>query len=547
MIRLPDCRVLKSERGFTLMEIILGLAVAGSVALVGVQTLKGWAQSEKAAATASYVRKLRDATQDMLHGPRDFEVFYSLADLSGGVVEIPVYTDDPDLSASVMYGIKESAGANGIIPGSPTLSKASASMNPLKVPMSLVVARDDTSGQRALHIALVSGERAPEELVRKAASLLGGESGYISAVPPTSGSCLSACERTLRGAFGDWQIDLDRFIGTTWESDVSSASPSVSDGAYLVSYRHITANEVEGDYLYRSQIPENPGLNTMHVPLDLANNSLVGADNVQLAGNLTVRESLFAQGHTNITGNLSTAELIVDGNVFGGTMEISRTFVSNPVKIETTALTTSGTLLVDGTLATGNAGIDYTMGGMVKVQDYFQDSEDNYISANSISMAGLQNAKGDFIVKGTSHIGNLKVKDTLAIEELKTQSLQADYLEATDALIQRHLDISGDLNTTESIQLENVVFNISKPPPVYNRIGGSMANCSEDADEVWWCNDAEVVDTEFPENPILVHPGDVLPDGLTVVVKIKRNGSDRGVYVRKGAADEFLLDVWSSP
>jgi prepilin-type N-terminal cleavage/methylation domain-containing protein len=542
--RLVRHRILR-EHGFTLLEVILGLAVAGSVALVGVQAMKGWAQSEKASATAAYVAKIRDATQDMLHGPRDFEVFYSLAENTGsGSVQIPIYADDPAEDISVMYGIKETAGANGTVPGSPSLSQVSAALNPLKTPMTLVVATDGVPGKRSLHLALVSTQRAPEDLVRKTAALIGGGGGYISAVPPTSGFCLTACERTLRSAFGDWEVALDAFVGTEWESDVTSAPPSLQQGAYLVVYRHITEDEIEGDYLYRSQIPGAPDVNTMHVPMDLAGNSVVGADNVYVAGNLTVRESLAVQGHTNLSGNFSTAELVVDGNVFGGTMEISRTFVSNPLKIDETALATSGTLLVDGTIATSYAGVDSTFGGMIKIEDYFQDSDDNYISANNISMAGLQNTKGEFIVKGTSHIANLKVKGKLAIEDLKTNSVKADYLEATDALINRHVDIAGDLSASDPIKLQNVVFDISKPPPVYQRVWGSMDDCHEDADEVSWCNIAEVIDTEYPEDPITVHPGDILPDGLTKVLKIKEKGDDRGVYVEKDGIEK-RLDVYT--
>lgn len=536
---------ISTSRGFTLLEVVLGLAVAGSVALVGVQAMKGWAESEKADATASYIEKINDATREMLGGPREFEVFYSLADNAGGTVEIPVYTNDPMEPASVMYGIQGTAGASGTVPGSPRLSRASADMNPLKSPMTLIVRRDGAPGKRELHLALVSGTRIPEVLTRKTASLIGGGSGYVSAVPPTEGACVTACERTIRSAFGEWQVDINTFAGTAWESNVTAEPPSPASGSYLVVYRHVSEDEAEGDYLYRAQIPGNPDANTMYTPVDMAGSSIVGADNVWVGGDLTVRETLSVQGHANIAGDFSTAELVVDGGVFGGTMSISRTFVSDPAKIDETALSTSGTFLVDGTIAAANTGVDNTTGGMVLVDDLFQDSDTGSISADSITMASLQNASGNFNVTGTSHIGNLEIEETLAVDRLITESLTADKVETIDTVIDRNLKIETDLNTSDPVAIENAAFSIVGPPvfPTYEWTSFVSDTCSwrtVDGVDALWCDKATIVDIENPSDILDVTVGDILPDG-EIILKIKKHNPGKGVYIDRGGT-EILLD-----
>ncbi|MCB9978052.1 MAG: prepilin-type N-terminal cleavage/methylation domain-containing protein [Rhodospirillales bacterium] len=529
----------KSSPGFTLMEVVLSLAIAGSIALVGVHAMKGWAQSEKAAATANYMKTVGSAIEDMFKGPRNFEVLYSLADINGGAVQIPVYTNNAMAPISVMYGIKAAAGASGTIPGSPALARVSAAMNPLKDTMTLVVARAGTPGERVLHAALVSTGRAPENIVRKAASLVGGGGGYVSAVPPANGTCVSACTQTIQSAFGEWQTDINVFAGTAWEGQVSAAPPSITDGAYLVVYRHISEDEVEGDYLYRTQIPGNADANRMYIPMDMAGSSIVGADNVFVGGDLTVRESLSAQGHANLAGDLGTSEMVVDGSVFAGTITVSRSFVSDPAKIDESELPVSGNFLVDGPVATVYAGADQTISGTVKIKDFFQDSAAGSISANSIALASLQNVKGSFEITGTSHIGNLVVKDTLSTDHLLTDSVTADTIEAIDTMIDRDLKIEGDLNTTDPVVIKNAAFDVTKSVvPTYKWT--QMQSCDwVKVSFLKWeelCDKAKILDTANPGDVFTLYVGDLLPDG-SEIVKIKKSSPNKGVYINRGGTE----------
>lgn len=528
-----------TSRGFTLMEVVLSLAIAGSIALVGVQSMKGWAQTEKAAATAAYMKTVEDAIKDMFNGPREFDVMYSLADVNGGAVQVPIYTSTVTDSMSVMYGITAAAGASGTIPGSPALARTSGAMNPLKDAMTLLVARTGTPGERALHVALVSLERAPENIVRKAASLVNG-GGYVSAVPPVSGTCVSACISTIQSAFGEWQVDTGVFAGTAWETKVSMSPPSTTDGAYLAVYRHISEDEVEGDYLYRTQIPGNPEANKMYTPMDMAGSSIVGADNVFVGGDLTVREALSAQGHMNLAGDLGAGEMVVDGSVYAGTLTVSRTFVSDP-KINEAALSVSGNFLVDGSVATVYAGIQTTLSGSVEIDDFFQDSDDSTITAHNISMSGLQNASGNFFVTGTSHLDNLVVTDTLAVGHLLTDSVSADLVEAVDTVIDRDLKIETDLNTTDPVVVQDVVFNISLPTvAVYKWT--HMLDCDPVFFNPRLCNTAKILDVADPGTVFTLDVGDLLPDG-SEIVKIKRNSPNKGVYINRGGT-EIILDKW---
>lgn len=530
----------KSSPGFTLMEVVLSLAVAGSIALVGVQAMKGWAQSEKAAITADYLKTVGSAIQEMFEGPRNFDVLYSLADINGGAVEIPVHTNNVTAPISVMYGIKAAAGASGTIPGSPALARASAAMNPLKDRMTLVVARAGTPGERVLHAALVSTGRAPENIVRKAASLVGGGGGYVSAVPPANGTCVSACTQTIQSAFGEWQADINVFAGTAWEGLVSAEPPSITDGAYLVVYRHISEDEVEGDYLYRTQIPGNADANRMYIPMDMAGSSIVGADNVFIGGDLTVTESLSAQGHANLAGDLGTSEMVVDGSVFAGTITVSRSFVSDPARLDESGLPVSGNFLVDGPVATVYAGADQTISGNVKIKDFFQDSTAGSISANSIALASLQNLEGSFEITGTSHIANLVVEDTLSTGHLLTDSVTADMIEAIDTNIDRDLKIEGNLNTTDPVVIKDAAFNVTKAVvPTYKWV--DMDDCHQVPPPFGpkFCDKAKILDTDDPAHPFWLHLGDLLPDG-SEIIKIKKSNPNKGVYINRGGTEIIL-------
>jgi hypothetical protein len=284
-----------------------------------------WAESERSRGIAEYFEILDNARTSLIEEIDYFDALYNLAMANSGIVEIPLIGDPAALGVPLtveMGGTGLPGGMDPVdIPGSPYITPDFADRNPLKSDMVIVVRiADDMANPddiRSLEFLMASTSRVPEKLARKAASSLGGNGGYISAIEEVAGTCSASCEELIRGAYNDWEIRADSFAGTSWYGTVSANPASATNGAYLVSYTHVTEDEVAGDYLYRVPYTTMPELNRMGQTARLNGNNIVGADNIYASYRTHAGSGgvLSVQGSAYINTLHVSSQLVVENDV----------------------------------------------------------------------------------------------------------------------------------------------------------------------------------------------------------------------------------------
>lgn len=359
----------RREGGFTLLETLLAVGLSAILTVFLVSTMQVWAESEKSEATKAYVESIADAVDDITKNYEQFSAIFDHVELAGGVLQIGVLDSDgfPD---SLQSGIW-----NGslLVPGSPRITDAYATTNPVKQKFSVVIAatrRGPLGDERGLEILVASDGPLREKDVRDAAARMGANGGIVSVETVSAATeCLAVgCDRTARGIFNDWQIDLSLFSGTTWESAISANPPSSLNGAYLVFHRYLTAQEVAGDYLYRVPIDGSPEVNRMHTDLDMSGNSLVGIDNVRVS-DLGVADYISARGSVSIGGEFNTPQMVVNGTTRAGSIQMAKTHDTTDPRIdEYYNGRMTNTVSVDGSVSASSVSVSNLEAGSVSAE-----------------------------------------------------------------------------------------------------------------------------------------------------------------------------------
>jgi hypothetical protein len=137
-----------------------------------------------------------------------------------------------------------------------------------------------SAGQLQALVLSVGGNPAPTRDMGKAAQIAGASGGVIgggsgdTAVPGCNGG--EAC-----GVYAGWKVSTSGY----------SAQPG--NLAALIEYSN---GQVKNDYLYRTAVPGQPQLNTMQTNLDMGNNNINNAQNVNVNQDVTLGNPGAAQG-----------------------------------------------------------------------------------------------------------------------------------------------------------------------------------------------------------------------------------------------------------
>ena len=314
----------RSEAGLTLIELLLSVIVATSLLIALTYILQDLARDELAVNAAEHIETVADATEDMLQDPVIFDAIYDRAVNPGfttaGVYEIPfTFLTNGDLGL-------------GLDPSSLISGNATA-FNPLKTNLIIYALVADTAvSARALDIVIVGEEAVPTARVRTTAELLQGQGGLYYDTP------LLSANDPIAGVYGIWSVDFADLAGTSWHTGATAAGIS-SDEAYIAHYSYVNEENVIGDYLYRTPQFARPELHVMNSNLNMANNNIVGVDNVTVGGDLTLSQDLIVQGSAYVGG---TAELNGDFAVDG--------------QLRTQAMTLGNDQLTPGTRASYGVG-----------------------------------------------------------------------------------------------------------------------------------------------------------------------------------------------
>ncbi len=431
------------EKGVSLLETLLAIGASAIISAYIVSTMQSWAEIEKTSATAAYMKGMSDAVNEMTKDYEQFDTLFKQVELAGGAVQIGVLDSD-----GFPISLQSGAWVSGqqILTGSAQVTPSFANLSPLKKGISVLVSTvrfGPKASDRALKIILATSLPVPEQEARESAAKLGADGGILSikSVDPGAECLPDGCDKTLRGIYNDWKISLNDFSGTAWAATAQTTPPSNINGAYLLLYRYLSAQESAGDYLYRVPIDGSPELNQMTSNLDMSGNSIVGADNIKL-DQLDVVDTVSIQGSVSVTGIFDAHQMAVTGDAIAGTIEVAKTYDDTDPRLnENYDGRITNTITIDGLIKAPKISIDTLISKQITAQkldasqissDYFEQG--NTLTTQNLAAGTLSSATvtaNDFILTApfTVDSAGLNVQsataNTVDISTLSTQSLVA--------------------------------------------------------------------------------------------------------------------------
>lgn len=267
-------------RGFSLLELLLALAVFATLMMAIFTLLQSYAEKELARSTNKYMTNLAKAMTQILSNVDNFNALYLAArDSAGGGYQLIA-----DASAPAVDNIAKNFRVGTIwIQGSRLLNDNITQNTPMHTTAKILLRVADTDPMsdadgRALEVLIVTSDPRSITVVHRAASEAGPAGGYID-------TYAAKASARVRHSYGSWSVDLSsRLQGTSWyQSSLRGSLNSQTDGSYLVNYTYFTLADQVGDYLYRMPDPDpSAKLNTMYGPLNLGGNNIIGADDINI-------------------------------------------------------------------------------------------------------------------------------------------------------------------------------------------------------------------------------------------------------------------------
>ena len=386
------------ESGFTLLEMLLTISIVGVTFLVITQLLQDTARKEFFASNASYMNVVMDVAVDAISDVNGFDDIYTAA-IPSGVVEVALLDPSPPSVPCTVPVNNFQCGFNNI-PPHPDLQRVNALNSPgftdfspigPQVSVSYQILDSPGSTERTLGVLVTLQDTLPERDLRQAAQALGAGGGYISTIP-AGGPCTFGCPSTIRSAYGTWELDVTQFVtaATPWGNDVNNwqiLPPTPADGGFLVAFRYYSESEVAGDYLYRVPVNGNPQLNTMNVPINMGGNSLVGVDNIDIAGDLSVDGYIHAQGSVFASGNFISrgGEVFLENglNMQAGALTVGSAYtddsrIATPKSINiSNNMQTGSAIIQDNLTVAGNGTLGQVQASAIRSPDTFVQDLDS--------------------------------------------------------------------------------------------------------------------------------------------------------------------------
>lgn len=317
-------KFIRQRKGFSLVEMLLTIMVVTGLLIAVFELLEDYVEKELAVATADYMENIALAVQDIVENPTYFQEAYALADARP--------SDTLELSFNdLVEGF-------GTIPGSTRLNEMVRDRNPMGASISVLLRisddPSDMSDVQAFDILVATNELIIDERLRRAATAAGGHGGLIR-----EGS------NSIRNAFASWEIPVNNFSGTAWASTVMSEPASIEEGGYLAHYRHVSFEDIAGDYMFRVSVAGRPDLNRMYTNLDMGSNNIMGTDNFALSNDALLKGQAIVDGNVSVAG----ATRINQGDVYAG-----QRFVANSAVVRGVGGGITGNLTVDNSIEIGS-------------------------------------------------------------------------------------------------------------------------------------------------------------------------------------------------
>lgn len=409
------------RKGFSLVEMLLTIMVVTGLLIVIFELLEDYVEKELAVATADYMENIALAVQDIVENPTYFQQAYALADARP--------SDTLELS------LNDLVEGFGTIPGSTRLNQMVRERNPMGASISVLLRiadnPSDLSDVQAFDILVATNEQIIDERLRRAATAAGGHGGLIR-----EGAT------TIRNAFASWEIPVNNFSGTAWAAAVTTTPATIEEGGYLAHYRHVSFEDIAGDYMFRVSVPGRPDLNRMYTNLDMGSNNIMGADNFALSNDMILEGQAIIDGDMSVTGLTQ----INQGDVYAG-----RRFKANSAGIRGVANGgVTGNFTVDDSINIGSI----NMGGQVNaVTATMRSGLDTsaQVDTTNIHMYGGISSVGDGIQTSNLH-SNSGDTQILSMGRVSAASLNASTLTVSSGRVgAENIVATGAVNVSGSI------------------------------------------------------------------------------------------------
>lgn len=245
---------LKRQRGFTLVEVLMAVAIGSLVLSSGAKFMLDRVNDVKDQTSAQYQKAFTLAAERYV---RD-----NLATISGGLA----------INGNAMAITLPTIRAAGYI------SNSVANQNPYAQTPCLLVRRlnNSASGQPRVEALVVTegGTPIPDRRVPFVAAQGGSVGGFVPPTAPT----------TAQGAYGVWANNLNAFN----MASCSGTPVSANRLAYALYFDGTSGSGVnQDDVLHRVAVAGRPDLNRMNVALDMGGNNINNALNVTATGTVT--------------------------------------------------------------------------------------------------------------------------------------------------------------------------------------------------------------------------------------------------------------------
>ncbi|PCI01888.1 MAG: hypothetical protein COB76_00265 [Alphaproteobacteria bacterium] len=405
----------RTQGGFSLLEMLLTVMIVSGLLVAVFNLLEEYAEKQLAESTAEYMENIALAVEDILVDPILFQQAYALADARP--------SDVLELSLNDL-----TSGFDGI-PASTRLNENIRNRTPMgsEIDVILRIADNPAIDTDAQAMEIIVATRTPiiDERARRAA---------IAAGP--YGGLLRDDNAPIESSFASWAVNLADLAGTAWVAAVAAEPPVENETAYLIHYRHMSFEESAGDYMFRISIPGRPELNRMFTNLNMGTHNIMGTDNFDIGGDLTLEGRALVNGDMRVVGatRINEGTVTAGQRIRSGSMTVNGTgggvtghlTVDDSVNIS--RLNISGQL--NANTAELRQGLDTT--NQVTVEDLQLLS--GVASAGSVNATRLQGSGGspNITVQGQINASNLTT-NILAVQGGNVGTL--DTIAAGDVII----------------------------------------------------------------------------------------------------------------
>ncbi len=272
----------KKQSGFSLLEMLLAVAVMATLMLAIFGLLQSYARKELARATREYMTLVAEAAAQVLSTPATFNALYNATLATGGGFQMIA-----DSGGASMDNIAQTFVRNGTtIQASRLLNANFSPVSPIRSQIRVLLRIADnpaiSTDTRALDILVITTAIQPDEIVIQSARTAGAAGGWIRTYAAKAAAA-------AQSAYGSWNIPLSAGArgvqATSWFASLPGSLNSPTQGSYLALYKYVNEQDMVGDYLYRHPDTVTAGQrNTMYGALSLGNNNIVGADDVNVNG-----------------------------------------------------------------------------------------------------------------------------------------------------------------------------------------------------------------------------------------------------------------------